>query len=984
MKTTAKLWRAGVLAALASGAFHAQAAATLVAGWDFEKVEADGITIKSKVGTYAGEIAGSAVLTDAGGGRPGAGGGRGFSIGLANPGWLLLAAGGLGEGDANPMTAAAVDDSMTVVLWEKNDSNINSSSFWAIGPGFDRAFQFHIPWSDGTIYFDTAGGCCAAPTQRLNANVVNVFPEHDWLGWHHYAFVKDLGYKAVYVDGNLLISQDDGAAPLPTEYTQLSIGAANNASPPDGIIDDVAIYKGALTEAEIKALAAGGSPFTPPVDTDNDGMPDEWEIANGFNPNDPSDAPKDFDNDGVTNLDEYKAGTNPIDTTPPTIVSAAGTGSFDTVVVTFSESVDPVTGADKAKYSIDPPLTISAAAVKKNTVTLTTAAQTPGATKYTVTVNGVLDTSKNSVAANSSVVFYSYLATKDGVLRFAYWGGIGGNPVQNLYDDPRYPATPDEVHAVFQFNSRDAFPNDSHEAYGALIEGYVTPTETGSYRFFLASDDASQLFVSTDDKEANLEQVAEQTGCCNAFMEPDSAFTSEPRALTAGRKYYIRGVYKEGGGGDWLSVAWRKEGDPTPAASLPTIPGKFLSAAVDLPAPPQGAFVTQIPAPGAKNVSPATGITIAHRDGKTAWTAENTSLKINDVAVAPSTFTKEGLIATYNVPSSALYPSASVQKVTLGYLDAGGNPATLEYMFTVAAYSGPTKDKVAAYPGLIMGSAVYTADAGGHTATAGDYGIDLTTKGGPVATFDAGFLAAANAATANDELSVTFWQKKYDVADSSAFTLHSPSAGNNRNFHAHVPWSNQHIYFDTVGCCDLATQRIEAGIDTYPDYNPPDATFWTASWHFFAFTKKGSVKNIYVDGNLFLAGDSTNPLRTDSSAFYMGSGAGGAELSHAIIDDFGVYGKELTQANVTALKNGTKPNALPAAVGLIAYWDFNDKSVAAPTISIAPGAAGKIVVTFTGTLQSSTTVGSGYANVAGASPLTLDATGAALFLRSVQ
>lgn len=40
-------------------------------------------------------------------------------------------------------------------------------------------------------------------------------------------------------------------------------------------------------------------------DTDGDGLPDEWEIENGLNPNDPSDASLDSDNDGLTNIEEY-------------------------------------------------------------------------------------------------------------------------------------------------------------------------------------------------------------------------------------------------------------------------------------------------------------------------------------------------------------------------------------------------------------------------------------------------------------------------------------------------------------------------------------------------------------------------------------------------------------------------------------------------------------------------------------------------------
>jgi hypothetical protein len=45
-----------------------------------------------------------------------------------------------------------------------------------------------------------------------------------------------------------------------------------------------------------------GKPYK---DSDKDGMPDEWEIANGLNPNDPSDAVKDCTGDGYTNIEKY-------------------------------------------------------------------------------------------------------------------------------------------------------------------------------------------------------------------------------------------------------------------------------------------------------------------------------------------------------------------------------------------------------------------------------------------------------------------------------------------------------------------------------------------------------------------------------------------------------------------------------------------------------------------------------------------------------
>lgn len=47
------------------------------------------------------------------------------------------------------------------------------------------------------------------------------------------------------------------------------------------------------------------------ADSDMDGMPDAWEIANGLNPKDPSDAVKDCNGDGYTNIEKY---INAIDT----------------------------------------------------------------------------------------------------------------------------------------------------------------------------------------------------------------------------------------------------------------------------------------------------------------------------------------------------------------------------------------------------------------------------------------------------------------------------------------------------------------------------------------------------------------------------------------------------------------------------------------------------------------------------------------------
>jgi hypothetical protein len=273
------------------------------------------------------------------------------------------------------------------------------------------------------------------------------------------------------------------------------------------------------------------------------------------------------------------------DKTPPAMLRVAGNDNFDTVTVTFSEAVASATATVAGNYSISG-LTISAAKqTAANKVQLTTSKQNPD-TAYTLTVKNVRDTSiaggGNVIAAPGDTKGFRSFVLKPGFVSFQVWTGLAGNSIQILLDDPRYPNSPAISNLAKSFNSRQVFANDANEAYGGRMKALLTPTESGSYELFIRSDDASQLFLSTDDNPANATQIAEETGCCGAFEESGAPETSAPINLVAGKRYYIQALWKEGTGGDFCQVAWRKLGDATAASALQPIPGTFLSTYLDI------------------------------------------------------------------------------------------------------------------------------------------------------------------------------------------------------------------------------------------------------------------------------------------------------------------------------------------------------------------------------------------------------------------
>lgn len=284
-----------------------------------------------------------------------------------------------------------------------------------------------------------------------------------------------------------------------------------------------------------------------------------------------------------------------VDTKPPTVVSVKNGRSADAsfIRVEYSEQVTPETAGDANNYKLSGGATVSSArALGLNAAIVYTSTLSPGV-EYTLSISGVRDIASNGgnpIAANTPVQVKGPTLT-EGYLLWEYYIGLDGSlipggTVDLIEGDASYPASPARWESMTAFNTDANGLSQVADQFGARISGWLTPTEAGQYRFFLRSDDSSKLYLSANDNPASVALIAWENGCCQAFLEPnavnpannDSLQTSEPFTLAAGTSYYIYAVYKEGGGGDWCQVAWRKEGDNTPAGNLQPIPGSFFKA----------------------------------------------------------------------------------------------------------------------------------------------------------------------------------------------------------------------------------------------------------------------------------------------------------------------------------------------------------------------------------------------------------------------
>lgn len=136
-----------------------------------------------------------------------------------------------------------------------------------------------------------------------------------------------------------------------------------------------------------------------------------------------------------------------------------------------------------------------------------------------------------------------------------FYPGIPGTSVNDLINHPSFPnnpATRSVIAGAFEA------PTDIADNYGQHMFCWLLAPESGYYRFNIASDDNSQLFLSTDHSPENAVLIAGVPGW--TFPRQWDKYNeqlSQEVFLEAGNAYYFSALMKEGMGGDNLAVRWQ-------------------------------------------------------------------------------------------------------------------------------------------------------------------------------------------------------------------------------------------------------------------------------------------------------------------------------------------------------------------------------------------------------------------------------------------
>ena len=198
-----------------------------------------------------------------------------------------------------------------------------------------------------------------------------------------------------------------------------------------------------------------------------------------------------------------------VDTTPPVLLSVAGSPLYNRVTLVFNEPLDSVTATYPFTYII-PGLSVLGAVLDstRTKVSLYTTMQTPGQ-NYLLTVSGLRDLSLTGNSLTTNTQFTAWIAGGGGVYVEVFTNITTGTAVANLTGAAKFVQNlPDLVGYVPTFGFGTYTPgfndftgftgNPGLDNFGVRMSALFLAPSNGFYRFYTKSDDASQFFMNTN------------------------------------------------------------------------------------------------------------------------------------------------------------------------------------------------------------------------------------------------------------------------------------------------------------------------------------------------------------------------------------------------------------------------------------------------------------------------------------------------------
>lgn len=177
------------------------------------------------------------------------------------------------------------------------------------------------------------------------------------------------------------------------------------------------------------------------------------------------------------------------------------------------------------------------------------------------------------VVVSCSLAAKSQSCSDVGSINYQQWNNIIGSSVSNLTSSPNYPNNPSQTGTLTSLE----LPQNLGNNFGIRMNGWMCPPSTGTYTFWVASDAAAELWLSSSDNPLLKIRIAFNTSSTKYRQWNKAASQKSPAiALVAGTKYYVEVLMKESNGGDHCSVGWAKPGQSTSAPSE-IVPGSSLS-----------------------------------------------------------------------------------------------------------------------------------------------------------------------------------------------------------------------------------------------------------------------------------------------------------------------------------------------------------------------------------------------------------------------